>query len=716
MRFVPRLTMPPNLLQIWRRIFDTNRSSDREIDGLPYYVGDLHFHGAKSGFFSPAFQKSTHLHAFSPYFEKAVSTHSVESVAPRQGHAIHIDTIRGWIELCNEHHGSHCQRKGVEKGAGRPEYLIDVSRKCLVRAEDHPYVALSYVWGQAKSMETTKANLNRLLQEDSLAEDDVDLLATIRDAMNLTAILGEAFLWVDRLCIVQDCEREEMSQQISVMGDIYANSRLAIIAANGSGAVSPLLGESHITTIRSKEGKVEPLCIQRGGRLPCSAAPKNLSDEQDNLKRHDKIMHFQLLEFLSSQWSWRAWTYQEYLLAPRRLVFQSNTVNWDCHCASFHERQQHITAVQCGKPTPNRLTLNGAPWPDFYRYARLISLFNTRDLTFPEDVLDACESALWSLSHAFPGGFISGLPVAFFDAALLWQPYHRSRRRRVSCKQEEQNEEKDETKEKEEEGKEEKSGNDEREKRAVLPSWSWVGFEGHIHSELWVAGCSYLIDERDAPEDLAFDVIGSVLWQHASSIAGPWHRVSLSRNDRGARQRESQALPDGWSCPTRAETGRTSFAHRCDPDRRFRYPIPISAEGDRPPKPLRSAFLKCKTFQGFLKLGQTGTKRHWLFQISSPYAAVVGLEDDNGKEVGFLVLHGGLEGDGNFVRPVEGEVCELFELSISMPRQPDGRARESVNIIWVGWEDGIAYRKAIGMVDRDAWYLVKKAPRELILS
>jgi len=708
--------MPPNLLQIWRRNLDTYEASDSEIDDLPYYVGDQHFHGDKSGFFSPAFQKSTHLHAFSPYFEKAASTHSVESIAPRQGHAIHIGTIRGWIELCNEHHGSHCQKRGVEKGAGRPEYLIDVGRKCLVRAEDHPYVALSYVWGQAKSMETTKANVNHLLEEDSFAGDDVELLATIRDAMNLTAILGEAFLWVDRLCIVQDCEREEMSQQISVMGDIYANSRLAIIAANGSGAVSPLLGKSHITTPRSNEEKPEALCIQRDGLSPCSAAPKNLSDKQHYLKRHDKIMHFQLLEFLSSRWSCRAWTYQEYLLAPRRLVFHSNTVNWDCHCASFHEGQQHITAVQCGKPTPDRLTLNGAPWPDFYRYARLISLFNTRDLTFPEDVLDACESVLWSLSYAFPGGFISGLPVAFFDAALLWQPYDRSRRRRASCKQGKQKEVRDETKRKdEEEGKEEESRNDEREKRAVLPSWSWIGFEGHIHSELWVAGCNYLINKRDVPEDLAFDVVGTVLWRHASSTAGPWRRVSLPRNDRDARERELQALPDGWSGSNR-ETGRISFAHRCDPDRRFSYPIPISAEGYRPPKPLRSAFLKCETFQGFLKLGQTGRKRHWLFQISSPYAAVVGLEDDNGNEVGFLVLHGGLEGDGDFVQLVEGEICELVELSISMPRQPDGRARESVNIMWVGWEDGVAYRKAIGMVDRDAWHLAKNAPLELILS
>ncbi len=81
----------------------------------------------------------------------------------------------------------------------------------------------------------------------------------------------------------------------------------------------------------------------------------------------------------------------------------------------------------------------------------------------------AFEGALTTFSTIFDGGFITGLPEMFFDAALLWQPYFPMRRREPV----------------------------ERAGRAILPSWSWVGWTGSLHSEDWVAGCSYCCDDDE---------------------------------------------------------------------------------------------------------------------------------------------------------------------------------------------------------------------------
>lgn len=68
------------------------------------------------------------------------------------------------------------------------------------------YVTLSYVWGTFLSFMTTKANIKELESPGILRTLAHQLPKTIRDAIDLVRMLGYRFLWVDRLCIVQDDE------------------------------------------------------------------------------------------------------------------------------------------------------------------------------------------------------------------------------------------------------------------------------------------------------------------------------------------------------------------------------------------------------------------------------------------------------------------------------------------------------------------------------
>ena len=69
-------------------------------------------------------------------------------------------------------------------------------------------------------------------------------------------MLGQRYLWVDRLCICQD-DREVQTKQIDAMGDIYNNAVFTIIAANGWDANHGLRGIEGLTPPRNLPPHVE---------------------------------------------------------------------------------------------------------------------------------------------------------------------------------------------------------------------------------------------------------------------------------------------------------------------------------------------------------------------------------------------------------------------------------------------------------------------------
>lgn len=84
---------------------------------------------------------------------------------------------------------------------------------------------------------------------------------------------------------------------------------------------------------------------------------------------------------------------------------------------------------------------------------------NIRNLTFPEDGLEAFLGVTQRIMDAFPHGFFGGLPVSAFDMALLWQPNEEVKRRRPKSKN--------------------------TASTIQLPSWSWAGWQGEIDVNSW---------------------------------------------------------------------------------------------------------------------------------------------------------------------------------------------------------------------------------------
>ena len=175
---------------------------------------------------------------------------------------ISIDRAQRWLKHCRDNH-SECRVKTV-KGAPIPSVfpslevirLIDVRERCLIETRRFlRYTTLSYVWGNTSSLRLTRANLALLSEPGGLQKRWTLLARTIRDAIDLVDKMGERFLWVDSLCLMQN-DPADLKLGTAVMDLVYAQSTLTIIAASGHDANAGLPGVHHGTRYPSQELRI----------------------------------------------------------------------------------------------------------------------------------------------------------------------------------------------------------------------------------------------------------------------------------------------------------------------------------------------------------------------------------------------------------------------------------------------------------------------------
>ena len=300
-----------------------------------------------------------------------------------------------------------------------------------------PYVALSHVWGEQRSCVTTLENI-MLHRSHGGLERILAALPTshaFRDAIDVVRGLGIQYLWIDSLCIIQDSTRS-WNLNSRVMDLIYGHAKLTICAADGSDS-SAGLRAMHAREHDHHQYMRE--CVP-GVRLMVSRPP------EAGIK--------------ASTWDKRAWTFQERLLSPRCLIYTEGRVYFQCLSTGmsediFADKQGagwSLDLVQAPLQMLGDLARR-APWV----YVNFVSLYTSRNLTKPRDILAAFNGVSNLMRKALGAPFIFGLPSSHFDLALLWEPEKALKRRRPR-----KNDEK---------GKAEFNG-------LEFPSWSWCGWWG----------------------------------------------------------------------------------------------------------------------------------------------------------------------------------------------------------------------------------------------
>ncbi|KAI0521565.1 heterokaryon incompatibility protein-domain-containing protein [Xylaria bambusicola] len=218
--------------------------------------------------------------------------------------------LRGWLTRCDDQHTGECVGKTVEiENLPAGFRVIDTHEDKIVEPNSSfRYVALSYMWpvGPDNNLRLEKCNIDTLEAPGSLRQ--VQLPNIISDAIALCRNMGERYLWIDRLCIIQDDEISKPNQ-INAMDQIYRLASFTIIGA-----------------LNTRDDIGLPGCAGRPRHASAWSSHYEPEVELQGLRcgiTADKAINTTL-------WNRRGWTFQERLLSRRCLYITHDQVIYKC--------------------------------------------------------------------------------------------------------------------------------------------------------------------------------------------------------------------------------------------------------------------------------------------------------------------------------------------------------------------------------------------------
>jgi hypothetical protein len=343
--------------------------------------------------------------------------------------------LREYLDVCDFTHTECGEWKFRRDSDSMPSRLVKIDNLSnyvqIVPISDYSHIrfaALSYCWGGDDSMSLTRKNLE--LWSRSLSRSE--LPKTLSDAITFTMKLGLQYIWIDRLCIIQDDE-EDKAREIARMPGIYYGAYVTVSANDASHCAEGFL--HNFDDLAKKVSSVIAF------RYHCSNKGKGSAI----LNEYEDKPHWHSRDVVSS----RAWTLQEQVLSRRLISCKYDGVEVKCmRSAVSHEirvsapfRINHVTG------TPRGFSGNLLIDRGFYsekqmmqEWSYLIQKYSVRKLSHPEDKLPALSAIAGSFLGQLIAGqpspalvrgprYLAGLWDSQFPTALLWRVYLALRQR-----------------------------------------------------------------------------------------------------------------------------------------------------------------------------------------------------------------------------------------------------------------------------------------------
>ncbi|KAK8241455.1 heterokaryon incompatibility protein-domain-containing protein [Phyllosticta capitalensis] len=608
---------------------------------------------------------------------------------------VDIGTIKEWKRTCLVEHGMECQNP-TKVWSIRPAWLINVVDQCLVPgsvATDAEFVALSYTYGNQPGLKIDAATLSKLLRPGSLNSSEFAerVAPMIKHAIYLTRAIGEHYLWADALCISQ-IDQGERKRELESMGAIYANAVVVIIAADGV-AKDGLLGLKDVSEPRNFKQKLVPL----RGTESVVFRETPTSEVTSGAGPYYK----------------RGWTHQEMLFAKRKIYFYDHQVHWECQSGLWHEE----APFEAKGPGFERNTMRTitAGFPDLYAFAYHVNQFNQRKFRHADDALPAISGLLSVFSRSFEGGFLYGIPEMFFERGLCWrseEPEINLWRRSPSDRQE-----------------------DERLHPSGLPSWSWIGWSGKVNIGNFPPEAGRILFMRMG----VTETIPITQWYTgASPLDAPRGRRKIRSTwfeNREKYKGSAKPLPPGWTrylAPSKFKgqnlippdrCGDFVFKHADEPDNEFNtewyWPFPVADVNSKTPPfvPAQTEYLFCETMKTVV-WGRADAR----YDIRNQ----VGLYDQNVKRIGILWPHNEHQlrmfeksttaEDGLKLPAMSVELVAICKSRNNYIHEGTLTINEIYNVLWVEWDNGVAYRLGSGYVLKEEWEALQLQKILLVLG
>lgn len=691
---------------------------------------------------------------------------------------IDISIIRNFIDNCKVHHGDLCDKFPFGNSCNlatlpRPSWIIDVQDACLVDASMQSFQSLEYLTlactpgdNPDDYLVTTKDNLASLKLPGSLTATDLSngLARTTKDAMQLTALLGYRYLWVDHLCIVRD---DAMLRHAEMAKAAYISAGAAFCIAECEGK-DPNHGIRGICELADPQPRSFNQQIYRFQDGEAFIRPASVMETDADYVTDLKRKRGQLPR---DTFAWQASLKCQTVLARRTLRFDRGTVSFACKSYAWWERNVprganahmwednahscNADRFGCQMDRPRRVDDVGdedvdydedwsatprdphwsfalaARWPGVSEYFQ--ALWDIKQLAGPTatgvQILDLTAGLAAAFSLRFEGCFINGLPESCFDIALLWDVGAGSTLNRD------------------------------------VPSWSWAAWSGNLSSLETFRSVDYVVSKKWQP----IETIPTVAWSVGDSLSLPASQQQAVHcrkwfEARQAFQDSTKDVPPGWTRIHRRvnyASGRPKYynpeiqyQHELAPDKSFWYPIPMvttdpdleAAAAQRQIRPRylfgateRSTVyiargdkfgrttekLVCKLVGGARRRGPEGQTNHVL-------------RDGAGTIVGMMRSHSDIAdafyGDG----APERTAVDILAISKGRTTRANTSLRvvniapaaakrsgitewvEFCNVLWVEWhivdDVEVAKRKGLGRVWIEAWERLQKTNVDVVLS
>ena len=238
----------------------------------------------------------------------------------------------------------------------------------------------------------------------------MELLATLRDTVDLAREVGVKYVWIDAICIVQD-DDEDLDREGDKMHEYYGNAQFTLYIGNGLHSDESFLRERKAWTWRQLE------CDLSGFRL------FNLDTSLDQARQ-------------MSPHATRAWTLQEEYLSPRRLYWYNQMMYWACAEEQYAEdipdpsRRPQQTSSATHLTSRELSKLLDACFRKCREEAHelwlgIVESYTRRNLTVASDkfrALSGVASRYWQATRTSTSNdvYLSGLWLQTFAEELVW--------------------------------------------------------------------------------------------------------------------------------------------------------------------------------------------------------------------------------------------------------------------------------------------------------
>ena len=608
---------------------------------------------------------------------------------------ISLGMIKHWCSTCLDGKCGGTPFESLRVNLPKEFRLIDVELMCIVGGDnDFRYLALSYVWGHGKTFRNTEDLRRDLEVEGGLSKRLEELPETIKDAMDLVRELGERYLWVDSLCIIQD-NNQDKADQITAMDVIYESALLTIAATSGDSVDAGLAGGQ--TKRRAFTQVVEKIQGLSLANRPVTF-DKTIGD---------------------SSWNTRAWTFQERILSSRVLYVADQRCFFTCRHRpdAFMKSVDDNESSLIAKPLPTLLSdysrnfIPRSQAVNVLSYSRTVRDYTSRYLTYASDILNAFEGVAARFRPLFRSDMLFGIPRSELDSQILWQADGPMTRRR-----------------------------DHETGLPLFPSWSWAGWVGKVrcntHENLsrinWVDDDGRKFSSRDcrypkgANQDPAKRIIYRCEWKGALAnglpyyweVKNPDHYFLHPTAPEDQRtigphpQKDTSHIVFEAEATAAFNMGRAHYLtmapymHKCTPDTHTVCPLPLR---DRDGSIAGSVLVP-----GDVSTTMTGEARYETVRISR--AKLVAREDRGDGDPD-------LRGDGDAATLEENYFPDAPDVDRSRSgygfdeqRFDGGKAWCLYNVMLVEMKEGVAYRLGVGTVHIDAWAQAKPEKKIVVLG